>query len=295
MDLNKLQTFIAVAREGNLTRAADILCLSQPAVSAQLKALENELGLQLFARVARGMALTEAGKALVEEAEQAIAAVQRISTRAQSLRDGVAGEFRIGTIATPSILRLDRTVSILTSRYPNLRLSLVQGVSGDVIEWILADQIEAGYVIGRPEDMRVAAVKIAPVTLRVVAPMAWKDRVKSMNWVEVAALPWISTPGKCSFNALSKRMFMRHSVWPKTVIEADQEHTLCSLVSSGAGLTLLREDVALAAQASGDVVIWEQGVEVDHVYFIYHREKTPSMSLQATLQVIDEVWGFSSD
>ncbi len=290
MDLTKLRTFIAVARAGNLTRAANTLCLSQPAVSAQLKALEKDLGLQLFERVARGMELTEAGKALVEEAEQAITAVRQVSNRAQSLRNGIAGEIRIGTIATPSILRLEQTVSLLTARHPNLRLSLVQGISGDVIDWILEDEIEAGYVIGQPEDVRVEAKRISPVTLRVVAPSAWAERIHSLDWSGISALPWISTPAKCSFSSLSSRMFTRHGVRPQTAIEADQEHTLRSLVASGAGLTLLREDVAMEAQSAGEAVIWEPGAEVSHVYFVYRREKVASSRLQEVLRIIEEVW-----
>lgn len=295
MDLNKLRTFIAVAREGNLTRAADILCLSQPAVSAQLKALEEELGLQLFERVARGMEMTQVGKALLEHAEQAVAAVQKISTQAQSLRDGVAGEFRIGTIASPSILNLEKTVNLLTTRYPHLRLSFAQGISGDVIEWILRGQIEAGYVIGQPNNALVVAHEIAPVTLRVVAPSAWQSRITSLDWAEIATLPWISTPDKCSFSFLTNQMFARHQVRPQTFIEADQEHTLRSLVASGIGLTLLREDVALEAKACGEVVLWEPGIELSHIYYVHLKEKSNITRLQAVLQVIKEAWGLRTD
>ncbi len=290
MDLNKLRTFVTVAHEGNLTRAADILCLSQPAVSGQLKALEEELGLQLFIRIARGMKLTEVGKILLAHSEQALAAVNQISSQAQSLRDDVAGEFRVGTIASPSILNLKLTVQLLTDRHPRLRLSFTHGISGDVIEWILKGQIEAGYVIGPPNNDRLESHEVAPVALRIVAPSSWKNRIESKDWKVIATLPWISTPEKCSFSFLANRMFERHQVKPQTFVEADQEHTLRSLVASGMGLTLLREDVALEAQANGEVVLWEPGIEVSHIYFAYLKEKADTTRLQAVLQVIDEIW-----
>jgi len=295
MDLNKLQTFIVVAREGNLTRAAEILCLSQPAVSAHIKTLEEEFGLKLFERVARGMKLTETGKRLVNQTEQALSAVRQISMHAQSLRDGITGEFRIGTITTPSNLRLERTVSILSSRHPNLRISFVQGVSGNIIDWILTEQIEAGYVIGQPEDTRIAAIEVKPVTLRVVAPSAWGDLIKSMDWPMITTLPWILTPAKCSFSSLAQRMFARHFVYPQNVIEADQEHTLQSLATSGIGLTLLQEDVARAAQIAGDVVIWEPGIEFSHVYFVFSREKIADIKLQTIIQIINEIWSLKKE
>jgi|WetSurMetagenome_2_1015567.scaffolds.fasta_scaffold09228_2 DNA-binding transcriptional LysR family regulator len=290
MDLNRLRTFAAVARLGNLTRAAENLCLSQPAVSGHLKALEDELGLKLFARVPRGMELTHAGRTLLHEVEQTIASAQQIEARARSLRNGIVGEFRIGTIAEPSILRLGQTVCRLTSCYPDLRLRLLQGISGDIIDWVLEDSIDAGYVIGYPDDINIAAVEIASVTLQVVAPANWAERIKFLDWADVAALPWISTPPKCSFSRLAKRMFSRHGVKPRTVVEADQEHVLRDLVTSEAGLTLLREDVALEAEAAGDVVIWKPGVEISHLYFIFRHEKVTNALLQAILRIIKEIW-----
>lgn len=290
MDLNRLRTFVTVAREGNLTRASEVLCLSQPTVSGQIKALEDELGLRLFDRISRGMALTQAGRVLLEEAEQTISAARQIVTRAQTLREGVVGKFRIGTITEPAMLRLGQTLCRLTSQHPDLRLSLLQGISGDVIDWVIEGRIDAGYVIGTPENSRVGAIEVAPVTLRVVAPAALADKIARLDWPGIAELPWISTPAKCSFSRLATRMFSRHGVRPQTVIEADQEHTLCGLVASGMGLTLLREDVAINAQAAGDVVLWKPGVEVSHLYFVFARDRESSPALQAILSAVHDVW-----
>lgn len=295
MNLKQLETFVMVAHEENLTRASDILCLSQPAISAQLKALEDELGLQLFARVSRGMELTDAGKLLIKHAEQVLKSVQHVSIKAKSLRTGISGLFSIGTIASPSILRVEQTANIVTTRHPDLRLNFVQGISGDVVDWVLARKVEAGYVIGQLEESSLVWNKIAPVTLRVVAPHSWGSKISCMDWSGIATLPWISTPKKCSFYNLANRMFTRHRVNPQIVIEADQEQTLLGLVSSGIGLTLLREDIALSAQALGDVVIWEQGIEVSHVYFIYRQDNAISSKLQAVNQAIKEVFSLNDD
>lgn len=290
VDLNRLRTFVTVAREGNLTRAADILCLSQPAVSGQVKALEDELGLKLFRRFSRGMELTQAGRALLNEAEQAITSALHVKARAQTLREGVGGELRIGTITEPAILRLGQTLGRLSSKHPGLRLSLLQGISGDVIEWAIEGRIDAGYVIGAPDDPRVIAVQVAPVTLRVVAPAAWASRIRGLDWAGIAKLPWIATPAKCSFSRLANQMFARHTVRLQATVEADQEHTLRGLVASGVGLTVLREDVALEAQAAGEVVIWKPGIEVSHLYFIFAREREATPALRAMLDAVNDVW-----
>ncbi|WP_297505560.1 LysR family transcriptional regulator [Ferrovum sp.] len=290
MDLNQLRTFVAIAQEGNLTRASETLYLSQPAVSAQIKALEDELGLKLFHRAVRGMELTSAGKILFDEASMALGAARKVVARAQMLREGVSGEFRLGTIAEPLILRLGEFLTHLASRHPDLRLSLSQGISGDVVDWVLDGRIDAGYIIGANENPRIAAVKVAPITLRVVAPASWADRIIGRDWGDIARLPWISTPAKCSFSRLAVDMFARHGLAPQTVLEADQEQTLRGLVASGIGLTLLREDVALNAQAAGELVIWAPAAEISHLWFIYLREKEDIPVLQAVLGVVRDVW-----
>jgi DNA-binding transcriptional LysR family regulator len=85
-------------------------------------------------------------------------------------------------------------------------------------------------------------------------------------------------------------MFSRHGVRPKTVVAADHEHTLRELVASEIGLTLLREDMALNAQAAGEVAIWQPGVELSHLYFVFARDKEHTPALQAVVRAIRDVW-----
>lgn len=291
MDLQQLRVFVAVAQKGNLTRASEALYLSQSAVSAQIKALETELGLKLFDRSARGMALTPAGTALLEEAERALQAAKSVIARARHLRDGdIHGQWKIGTITEPVILRLGEFLSQLQSHYPNLRVSLSQGISGDVIERVINGELDAGYTIGEIHDSRLCVMPVMPITLRIAGPAAWSEKIAAADWAAIAAMPWISTPERCSFSSIAVQMFRRHSVTPRAVIEADQETMLKKLVASGIGLTLLREDIARASEAAGELAVWRGCAEVTSLNFIYAsaREETPA--LQAIVEVVKEVW-----
>src|SRR5687768_6022630 len=96
MELYQLRTFLTVAEEGNLTRAAEKLFTSQPAVSAQVKALEDELGMRLFERKSKGMQLTQAGKALCEQARRVVNAARDFKHSADGLRGAVSGELVVG-------------------------------------------------------------------------------------------------------------------------------------------------------------------------------------------------------
>ena len=106
MDLTLLRAFVTVAREGNLTRAAVQLHLTQPAVSLQIKHLQETLGVTLFTRTSHGLSLTRDGQALLPHAERALGAASDVQRAAASLRHEVRGRLRIGTILDPAFLRL---------------------------------------------------------------------------------------------------------------------------------------------------------------------------------------------
>jgi len=291
MDLQQLRTFTTIAKEGSLSRASLSLCLSQPAISAQIKALEEELQLKLFNRSAKGMALTPAGQILLEDATKALLAANNVSTKAQTFRgSGIGGKFKLGTISDPKILRLPEFFSVLVSRHSDLKLSLSQGISGDIIDKVISREMQAGYVIGNVEDPRLQSIETGPITLRIVAPVQWKKKIEHAGWEDIVELPWLSTPAKCSFRQIARRMFERNGVMPQTVIEADQETMLSDLVIQGIGLTLLREDVAIAAEQDEKIAIWSPGIEIDHLYFVYLREEEDTPLMQAIIAIVKEIW-----
>jgi len=96
MEIYQLRTFVVVAREGSITRAAERLHLSQPAVSAHIKAIEDALALSLFGRTARGMSLTHEGQRLLAKAEQTLAVHQELIDEATRIKGHLAGQFRLG-------------------------------------------------------------------------------------------------------------------------------------------------------------------------------------------------------
>ena len=106
MELYQLRSFAAVAESGHLTRAADRLHISQPALSAQIKALEDELGVALFERVSSGMVLTSAGRSLLPEAQKVVSAAQSLRSHARAIKGEVVGRARVGTVSDPEFVRV---------------------------------------------------------------------------------------------------------------------------------------------------------------------------------------------
>src|SRR5688500_9731410 len=134
MELYQLRTFLTIADEGTLTRAAEKLFTSQPAISAQIKTLEEELGVRLFDRGARGMKLTREGVALQEKARRIVDAAKDFKHSAENLRDSVSGELVLGLNNRPEVLRIVEILDLLTRTHPELSYDLVNGSSGTILQ-----------------------------------------------------------------------------------------------------------------------------------------------------------------
>jgi DNA-binding transcriptional LysR family regulator len=290
MELYQLRSFAVVAEVRHLTRAAEKLHISQPALSAQIKALEDELEVPLFERTSSGMVLTAAGQRLLAEAEKVLFAAQALRTEARALKGEVDGHAAVGTLSDPAFIRLGEFLSATVDRHPLLQLELHHEISGAAFEKVRDGQLDAAFYYGALAHPAVAGLELRPVTYLVAAPAAWRDRVADATSAEIAALPWILTPSISSHNRLVGDLFDEHGVEPTKVVEADQESVISSLVVSGVGLSLMREDVALAKEAAGEVCLWEKGRATTTLWFIYPQERADDLVIRALLDVIRETW-----
>jgi DNA-binding transcriptional LysR family regulator len=254
-----LRAFVAVAREGNVSRAAERLHLSQPAVSLQLKALAESTGLILFTRTPHGLALTPDGAALLPQAEKALAALADFGQAAQSLHNTVRGRLRIGTILDPEFTRLGAFLRELVESAPQIETELRQGMSGEVLAQIGRGELDVGFYLGLPgemgDDETYELRELSRFTYRVLAPAGWGEQVLGRDWKALAALPWIATPPASAHHRLLAGVFGPLGVAPRQVALVDQEASMLDLVRSGIGLSLVRESIAITeAQARGLVV-----------------------------------------
>lgn len=294
MELYQLRSFAAIAETGQLTRAAEKLHVSQPALSAQLKALEEELEFALFDRTPNGMILTAAGKRLLADADKVLAAVQNLQNHARSLTGEVVGKARIGTLSDPRFIRVGEFISAATSRYPLLELELHQGVTGEVLERVRDNQLDASFYYGDLKFPSVAGIALRDIVYRVTAPAAWRVRLQDANWAEIASQPWIIPPLISTHNKLVHTLLNAHGVEPTRVVEADQEAVVGSLVVSGVGMALMREDIALERQAADEVCVWSDIRIESTLWFIYQRERGEDPVIRALLEVEREVWGLGA-
>lgn len=260
MDLKHIRTFAAVAREGNLTRAAEHLHLTQPALSLQLKNFQESLDLTLFARTAQGLAPNADGRALLPSALRILDALDDFQRAIGALRDTVQGELRIGTILDPEFLRLGATLQYLVEHYPKIRPTLRHGMSGSVGRQVRGGELDVGFFLGPPAAKSgtpgLEALPLASFTYYVVAPKGWGAQVAGRGWTDIAALPWIWTPPDSVHHRLLTDKFEALGVAPNAVAEVDQEASMLDLVRSGVGLSLARDSIALReSQANGLLLV----------------------------------------
>jgi DNA-binding transcriptional LysR family regulator len=290
MELYQLRGFVAIAEVGQLTRAAEKLHISQPALSAQLKALEDELELTLFERTSNGMELTTAGKQMLEEAEKILSAAQALHNGARALKGEVAGKVSIGTSSDPEFIRLGEFMSTAVARYPLLELELRQEITGVAFEHVRDGSLDASFYYGERSHPNVARLPLREITYRIAAPAEWRERVKDAGWKEIAEQSWIIPPPISTHHQLVYALLRQHGVEPTKVVEADQEDVISSLVISGVGLALMREDLALEKAAAGEVCLWKDVRMPTTLWFIYLQEREDDPVIRVLLDVLKDTW-----
>ncbi len=290
MEIYQLRSFAAVAEMGHLTRAAERLHISQPALSSQIKALEDELGLALFERTPAGMALTSAGRRLLSQAQSVLSAAQALRHEAGTLRGELAGTIRLGTLADPEFIRIGDLLSLSMRKHPLIRIELQHEVSGAAFAAVADGELDASFYYGETTHPAVNRFPLREIAYRVAAPAAWRERIINAGWKEIAALPWIIPPEISTHNQLATAQFRKHGVYPEQILEADNESVVSSLVKSGLGLALMREDKALDRAARNQVSLWGDTRLVTTLQFIYLRERESDPLINVLLGLLKDIW-----
>jgi DNA-binding transcriptional LysR family regulator len=293
MELYQLRTFAAVANEGHLTRAAERLHISQPAVSGQIKALERDFDLRLFERSATGMTLTPACRELLAHVQKVIGAADELRLAARRLNgsDAIAGRLRLGTVSDPETTRVGDLLAAAMRRHPNLDLELQNEVTGAALGAVRDGTLDATFYYGEEPGEDFVAVPLRPLVYRVVAPADWAPRVQEATLEQLAGMPWVLTPPISTHHGLIQQLFVEHGISaPASHIEADNENVIASLVVSGVGASLMREEVALVREAADEICVWPRGRLRTTLWFVARADRAEDPLVRALLGLVRGVW-----
>lgn len=186
MELRVLQYFLAVAREQNISAAAQSLHLTQPTLSRQLKELEEELGKQLMIRGNRKILLTEDGMLLRKRAEEILELVGRTERELTQSDETVSGDIYIGTGETDGVRQIARTAKRLRERCPGVRFHIVSGDAADVCERLDKGLLDLGILLGDMDKTKYDYMELPMkdtwgVLMRRDDPLAEKDTVSPQD------------------------------------------------------------------------------------------------------------------
>lgn len=186
MELRVLRYFLTVAREGSFTDAANLLHVTQPTLSRQLKELEEALEQTLFIRKSHGVELTDEGILLRRRAEEIVDMVGKVENEFRSLDETVAGDVYIGCGETEAMRLIAKIIKKLQAKYPNIKFHLYSGNSEDVTEQLDNGYLDFGILI-QPADlskynfMNLPAKDVWGVIMRKDSPLANKETIKKTD------------------------------------------------------------------------------------------------------------------
>lgn len=253
MQLAQVEGFVEVARTGNVSRAADRLYVTQPALTARIRALESELGTELFVRGRRGMALTDAGRAFLPYAERALASIRDGAGLVEELAEGGAGELVLGAAPAVSTYVLPGLLVRFVAAQPRVRLVVRTGHSEEILEMAIRGEIAIGLV----REIRHPLISARPLYDDELVPVAQPDHpLASRPDLAVGSLRearLILFDRTSSYYELTNALFREAGVAPAGVMELDNIDAAKQMVLAGLGVALLPHTAVARELAAGSL------------------------------------------
>jgi DNA-binding transcriptional LysR family regulator len=243
MELRQLAQFVAVAEMESFSRAAERLCMAQPAVSVAVRKLEEEIGVSLLERGARGVRLTDAGKAALEAARKCLRERDEVLSSARMAGKGEAGLLRIGFVGTATFELLPRLIEPFSERYPRVRLDLFESTNRDLLQSVATGALHIAVVrtpTATPSGVALQFIEkdVFCVALPARHPLAHKE---SVSMKDLADEPFIGyEPSRAStIHAAMTQLCLQTGIMPRITQEGVQVQTVIGLVASGLGVAIV--------------------------------------------------------
>jgi len=241
MEMRQLRYFLAVADAQNFTRAAETVHVSQPSLSVQIAALEDELGAPLFDRLGRRVALTQAGHILREHAQRVLREVEQGAQAIQELTGAERGRLLVGALSTVNSYLIPPLVSRFRQRFPRVQLQIQARPSADIVADLLENRLDLGFCLLPVESDRLVTSRLFEETLCLVAPAGFRRQGGRMRMQDLAGLPLILMPADYCLRKMIEAECAEAGVRPQVSIEMTSPEGILAAVKQGAGMTILPE------------------------------------------------------
>ncbi len=285
MTLRQFEVFLAIARAGSFRRAAEALHLSQPALSQHVRELETALGARLFDRLARRVALTDAGRVLSEHATRLFVTLADARQAIQDLQGLERGSLTIGASSTPGIYVLPRLLGAFRQRYPGIELTLRLGNSEGVERLVRASELDLGLVGGHQDCPGAACLNTAlPDELRLVVPPGhrWASG-REVTPERLADEPLLMREPGSATRELTERTLRAAGIPCRYGLVLEHPEAIKQAVLAGLGVAFLSIHAVDGEVATGRLhALRLRGHRlVRHFHLLHHEARTLSASARA--------------
>lgn len=249
MNLKQLQYFALVAEEGQITSAAKQLFIGQPALSYQLKQLEDELGAKLFARQPHGIELTDAGKKLYSYSKQILTLAQNAETEIREIKAGQLGSVRLGSVSSSiGVLPSSRLVAFV-KEHPGVALDILEDNTYGILDKLKNNLLDLAVIRTPYNRVNLAAIDVSDERMTAVTRLGAFAGKETVKLEDLAGQPLVIYR---RFEGMFKETFTEKGLKPNFVIKCDDSRTAIRWSDSGLGIALVPESIA-AAYAKGQI------------------------------------------
>lgn len=240
MEFHQLRYFVAVAEEGNFTRAAEKMRIAQPSLSQQIAKLEKELGQVLFDRLSRRITLTQAGEQLLEHARKILAETEDARRKMADASTQIAGKLTVGVIPTIGPYCLPQIIRAFSDRYPEVELSLVEDYTERLLELLDRGELDLALISSAkpPSAVFLETVTSEPLMVLVPGDHPLRNR-KSVPWKAFEGEPFLLLQDMHCLSGQVMEACHLEASKPRIVLRAGQLETIAMMVSAGLGVSVV--------------------------------------------------------
>lgn len=287
MDFDQLATFLEVARNASFSRAAEKRFRTQPAISAQIRGLEEEVGAKLFDRSGGKVSLTQAGKFFVAYAEETLAQKKSALEHIVELQHTPGGEIVIAANEATFLHVLPGVFSQFKQRYPKVAISVRRSGRARIIEAVVENAADFGIVSLPLADERLTILKIHEDELMAVVPPSHiLAGYKTVTATQMASYPLLLPKAGNTRDSIN-RLFAEQQLRPEISMEVDSSELLKHFVAGGMGISFVAASNAADEVRAGTlrtIPLAGDSIRRD-LALIYRKDKSPSRAARAFIEI----------
>lgn len=246
MEIRQLEHFLAVVEERNFTHAAELLSISQSGLSSSIKALEGELGVELFTRTTRRVEVTAAGEALLPEATRTVAAATAARAAVDSVAGLVTGTVAVGSESCPGVIHLARDLASFRRSHPGIDMRLLIDGSATLLDRVSAGELDVACVV--PVGPVPSGIRLHELGTEQIVVLSRADHPvtarRTVSPSEVRDETFADFLPGASSRMITRRLFALEGLDHRVGLEVNDVHTLLDLVEEGLAIGVVPMSIA---------------------------------------------------